>query len=119
MLECAPTLDRSAIKRAYFRALARHPPQSDAEGFRRLRASYERLTVDGGLEKAYFASPLDLDRELARYGDRFDRVLIERGEAARASAARRAGLEAWIDRLSRCKFLDVAGERAVERPAGE
>lgn len=35
--------DAAAIKDAYRRALAGHPPDTDPEGFRRIRAAYELL----------------------------------------------------------------------------
>jgi hypothetical protein len=35
--------DAAAVKRAYRRALAAHPPDVDADGFRRIRDAYEVL----------------------------------------------------------------------------
>ena len=35
--------DQNEIKRAYFRQLRQHPPETDPEGFQQLRAAYERL----------------------------------------------------------------------------
>lgn len=36
--------DTAAIKRAYRRAIVRHPPDSDAAAFRRVRDAYELLS---------------------------------------------------------------------------
>ncbi len=113
-LECAPTLDRDAVKKAYFCALARHPPHVDPEAFRRVRAAYERLMVSGSLEMAYLTSPPDLDGELARYRSRFDGALADAAAALRLHAAPLAALEAFADRISRCKDLgDALGGEAA------
>jgi hypothetical protein len=42
-LGVAESDDAAAIRRAYRRAVAAHPPDRDAEGFRAVRAAYERL----------------------------------------------------------------------------
>ena len=115
-LDCAPTLDRDAVKRAYFRALALHPPHVDAEAFRRVRAAYEQLMVSGALEAAYLTSPLHLSGELARYQERFDSALAEACEGWRRQAAPRASLDALVDRLSRCKDPVDALAQFARRP---
>jgi curved DNA-binding protein CbpA len=104
VLECAPTLDRDAIKQAYFRALALHPPHADPEAFRQIRAAYERLMAPGALETAYLTRPPDLDGELARYRQRFDRALAEAAAELHERVAPLAALEAFADRASRCKY---------------
>src|SRR6185503_20684653 len=60
LLGMAPTLDLAAVKRAYFDALARHPPHVDSAGFQQVRGAYEALTRPGGLAAAYLASPVDV-----------------------------------------------------------
>lgn len=80
VLALAPTLDRGQVKRAYFIALARHPPHGDPEGFQRVRAAYELLSRPGGLEAAYAAAPLDLEAELAARRERYGSALAHAGE---------------------------------------
>mgnify|MGYP000138228956 CR=1 FL=1 len=46
VLGLEPDADARAIKRAYHKLLKRHKPDSDPEGFRRLREAYECLTDD-------------------------------------------------------------------------
>jgi hypothetical protein len=82
-LGIAPTLDAGAVKRAYFRQLAIHPPHQDPEGFRRLRAAYESLQSPASLATAYLEAPLDLAAVAEPYHQRFDAAL----EAARRRAA--------------------------------
>ena len=64
VLGIAPTLDAAAVKRAYFAQLAKHPPHKDPEGFRQLRAVYEKMLRPGELALAYASSPVDGDAEL-------------------------------------------------------
>lgn len=87
ILALAPTFDAAAVKRAYFAALQRHPPHSDPDGFRRVRAAYETLTAPGGLAVAFIETPVDAGAELARYRARFDRALAQAAVAAARSAA--------------------------------
>jgi len=53
------------IKRAYFSLVREHPPERDAEGFKRVRAAYEKLrTVNQRAETDLFLvedQPLTLD----------------------------------------------------------
>ena len=62
VLGVAPTLDGATVKRAYFAALARHPPHQDAEGFQRVRSAYEALSSPGALAAAYLASPMNVQK---------------------------------------------------------
>lgn len=39
-----PTDDSKALRKAYAQALRKHPPETDPEGFMRLREAYERLS---------------------------------------------------------------------------
>jgi curved DNA-binding protein CbpA len=102
VLGLAPTLDVGAIKRAYFAALARHPPHQDPEGFGRLRSAYEVLTRPGGLAAAYLASAVDVQRLADEARERFDAALQKASEAA---AAVRDGEEASAQFLERCSRM--------------
>ncbi len=42
-LSLAPDSNAKELKRAYRRAVAKHPPDRDEEGFRRVRAAYDLL----------------------------------------------------------------------------
>ena len=106
-LGIAPTLDPVLVKRAYFTALAAHPPHRDPEGFGRVRAAYEALSSPGALGAAYLASPLDVEAELARYRERFDAALASVREARRAEVAAAAEAGRFADSLSRARWADV------------
>jgi curved DNA-binding protein CbpA len=86
-LGIAPTLDVAAIKRAYFVALAKHPPHSDPDGFKRIRTAYEALGSRGQAASHLLRSSVDVGAELACYRERYDAALAEAGRAAAASAA--------------------------------
>jgi len=103
-LEIPATLDRGAVKRAYFAAIARHPPQGDPEAFRRVRAAYEALSAPGGLAAAYLQSPLDWDAELAPYRARFDGPLAQAREAVSRERGARASVERFVGETSRMTF---------------
>jgi curved DNA-binding protein CbpA len=111
VLGIAPTLDLMPVKRAYFAALARHPPHRDREGFQRLRAAYERLMAPEGLAAAYAASPPDLATELARYRARFDTALAQaaRPREGEADAARAAQFIEQVSRMSWTQVLAALG----------
>ena len=50
--------DAAAIKRAYRAAVIAHPPDTDPEGFRRVRAAYELLTDPQGRVREMLLSEL-------------------------------------------------------------
>jgi hypothetical protein len=50
--------DAAVIKRAYRQALAKHPPDRDPEGFRRIRDAYELLCDPWARAKDLLHSPL-------------------------------------------------------------
>ncbi|HEX2572604.1 MAG TPA: J domain-containing protein [Polyangia bacterium] len=115
VLGIAPTLDMAQVKRAYFAALARHPPHRDGEGFRRLRAAYEALMAPEGLAAAYAASPPDLLAELARYRARLDEALTKaatRPSAAEDNATRAARLIEQISRMSWTQTIAALSTRS-------
>jgi hypothetical protein len=107
VLGIAPTLDAAVVKKAYFAALAAHPPHRDPEGFARVRAAYEALSVPGALAAAYLASPLDLDGELSRYRERFDAALARVRDERRAEALAAAEAERFAASLSRARWAEV------------
>lgn len=72
VLDVAPTLDVGAIKRAYFTALAKHPPHADAVGFRRIRDAYEVLLDSTKRAEAFAAHPVHLAVLEKEYAARFD-----------------------------------------------
>jgi curved DNA-binding protein CbpA len=41
------TATEAEIKQAYFRLIREHPPERDPEGFKRIRAAYEKLRAGG------------------------------------------------------------------------
>lgn len=105
-LGIAATSDMARVKQAYFAALAKHPPHSDPEGFRRLRQAYEALMRPGALRAAYLHAPLDLNAELAAYEDRLRRPAPA---PAPPTAAR------FIDL---CFGLDLPAAEKLFEPAG-
>ena len=42
-LGVAPTASDDEVKQAYFAQVRAHPPESDPQAFKRIRAAYERL----------------------------------------------------------------------------
>jgi hypothetical protein len=105
-LGLAPTLDRGAIKRAYFALLPRHAPHEDPAGFRRLRDAYETL-MGPGLYDAWAGAKVDVERELEllerELGDR-----IAQAKRQRELAELRRGAITTFEALLR---LDLAGAR--------
>ncbi len=107
VLGVAPTLDLVAIKRAYFDALARHPPHEDPAGFQRLRGAYEALTRPGGLATAYLATPVDV-RSLAQEArERFDAALAKAAQASQAARAEQQGLSQFVERCSLLRWEEA------------
>ena len=84
ILGIAPTLDLGAIKRAYFAVLAKHPPHSDPEGFKRIRSAYEALGSRGAAASLVLRSALDVEAELAALRGRHDVALASARQALRA-----------------------------------
>lgn len=107
VLGLAPTLDAAAVKRAYFDALARHPPHQDPVGFQRLRAAYEALSRPGALAAAYLASPVDVAQLAQEARARFDAALRKAAEMALALRTREEALERFVERCSRMSWAEV------------
>ena len=112
ILGIAPTLERGAIKRAYFGLLSKHSPHADPEGFRRLRDAYE-LLMGPGRADAWASADIDVNAEL----ERIERELGERIAAAKRASdlelARQLGIKAFESTLR----LDLARARARVLPA--
>lgn len=108
VLGLAPTLDAAAVKRAWFDALARHPPHQDPEGFRRVRAAYEALSRPGALAAHYLRSPLDVAALAQESRARFDAALQRASEAARAASAREEVVARFVERCSRLSWEEVS-----------
>lgn len=104
ILGLAPTLDAAAVKRAYFAALARHPPHQDAEGFQRVRAAYEALDSPGALAAAYLASPMDVRKLAEEARERFDAAIQQATTAASALRAQEEALMHFLERCSRTRW---------------
>ena len=57
VLDVPADADAAAIKRAYRKLALAHPPDTDAEGFRRVRDAYELLTDPWARAKAMLLHP--------------------------------------------------------------
>ncbi|KFE62426.1 J domain-containing protein [Hyalangium minutum] len=107
VLGLQPTLDVATIKRAYFAALARHPPHQDPQGFGRLRSAYEELTRPGGLAAAYLASPVDVRRLASEARQRFDAALQSASEKAATLRDKEEASAQFLERCSRMQWEEV------------
>lgn len=107
VLGLAPTLDAAAVKRAWFDALARHPPHQDPEGFRRLRGAYEALSRPGALAAAYLRSPMEVSRLAREARARFDEALQRAAEEALAARTEEEALALFVERCSRLSWDEV------------
>jgi hypothetical protein len=107
VLGLAPTLDMAIVKRAYFDALARHPPHQDPAGFQQVRGAYEALTRPGALAAAYLSSSVDVRRLAEEARERFDAALKKASEAAQAAQARETAVAQFVDRCSRMRWAEA------------
>ena len=110
ILGIAPTLDLATIKRAYFTALAKHPPHRDPDGFKRIRSAYEALGSRGEAASYVLRSAVDVEAELAILRGRHDAALARAGQASAASRADTARVARFTEGLAR---LDL--EEALAR----
>lgn len=108
VLKVPPTLDRAAVKRAYFAELAQHPPHADPEGFRRLREAYETLSAPGGLERAWAMAPPDVAALLAQYRAQFDDALARAAAETAETVSQAEQVRAFVERLSRLDWPAAA-----------
>jgi curved DNA-binding protein CbpA len=112
ILGIAPTLDLRAIKRAYFAALAKHPPHSDPDGFKQIRSAYEALGSRGDAASLLLRSAIDVEFELSVLRERHDAALAGARQASAASAADSARVARFTEGLANLSFeeaLDVFG----------
>jgi hypothetical protein len=100
-LGITPTLDVAAIKRAYFAALAKHPPHSDPEGFKRIRSAYEALGPRGEAASFVLRSAVDVATELARYRARHDAGLARAHQAQTATVAESGRVARFVEGIAR------------------
>ena len=107
ILGIAPTLDLAAIKRAYFTALAKHPPHSDPDGFKRIRAAYEALGSRGEAATHFLRSTVDVEAELAVLRERHDTALARAGQASATSAANTARVARFTEGLARLQLEEA------------
>jgi curved DNA-binding protein CbpA len=114
VLGVAPTLDAAAVKRAYFTALARHPPHQDAEGFQRVRGAYEALSSPGALAAAYLASSMNVRKLADEARERFDGAMQLASEAVLAMRIEEETLTQFLERYSRMRW-----DEALRACAGE
>ena len=98
------TVGAAQVKRAYFALLAKHPPHSDAAGFRRVRTAYERLVAPGGLERARATAPPEVAAELLRWEAEFSAALEA---AARAAGGGEQQVVRFIAKVSRLKLAEA------------
>ena len=108
-------VDAPSLRRAYLRAIKKHPPERDPEGFSRARAAYDLLlarlggfTAVPGANETEAAPPAGVEVEVAPASDaaprqaQYDRLdaiwrrydeAIEGGDEERAIGALREGVE--------------------------
>jgi len=119
VLGLSPTLDAVAVKRAYFAALARHPPHQDAEGFQRVRGAYEALSSPGALAAAYLASSMNVRKLADEACERFDGPMKRASEAVVAMRTKAETLTEFLERCSRLRWdeaLRVCAEAEGKAP---
>lgn len=103
-LGIAPTLERDAIKQAYFGSVRLTPPHRDPEAFRQLRAAYEQLSDGPALLRAWLQAPLDTDAELERWQARWQARVDASCAEDRANAQVARAVELVIER---CMHLRI------------
>jgi curved DNA-binding protein CbpA len=107
ILGMAPTLDLGAIKRAYFTALAKHPPHRDPDGFKQIRSAYEALGSRGNAASLLLRSAIDVESELSVLRGRHDAALASARQASTASAADSARVARFTEGLAHLSFEEA------------
>jgi len=69
------TASESEIKQAYFALVREHPPERDPEGFKRIRAAYEKLRAGG--ERAETDLLLIDEKDAAMSAEKLQRYGVE------------------------------------------
>jgi curved DNA-binding protein CbpA len=116
ILGIAPTLDLGAIKRAYFAALMKHPPHSDPDGFKRIRAAYESLGSRGEVASVLLRSAIDEEAELSILRERHDAALASARQAVAASASNAARVARFTEGLAHSSFEEALAAFGAGRP---
>ncbi len=118
-LEITATLEVAQVKRAYFALLQRHPPHTDPEGFRRIRAAYEALMSPGARGLAYATAPIGAAEELARWHGRWDAPMQQALSHFNEASARATAIESFVARVSRTTLSGAAAMFGAPGLAGE
>ena len=108
-LGLAPTTELGQVKRAWFSALPKHPPEADPDGFRRLRDAYEQLIRPGGLMAAYAAAPVDLAAVSAQYEARFESAIQAAASAVVERQSTSQAVQQFVERYSGQAWDEVLG----------
>lgn len=99
ILELEPGASEIEVKKAYFQLIRQHSPESDPEGFQKIREAYEQLKEKKAEEGPVFA-PLQ---------EPMDQIMLERIEGHRRAGNdklfRDACQEAWENRPDNLQFL--------------
>jgi curved DNA-binding protein CbpA len=107
VLGIAPTLDLGLIKRAYFAALAKHPPHNDPDGFKLIRGAYEALGSREEAANQLLRCAIDVEAELAVLRERHDVALGSAGQANAAEAADTARIARFTEGVARLSFEEA------------
>ncbi len=100
VLGIAPTRDGTAVKRGYFAALVHHQPQTDPEGFRRLREAYEALSDPAQLAAAYASAPLNLVELEREYAVRFDSKIAQAAQSFIARERQAHAVASFVEQFA-------------------
>lgn len=115
-LGIAPTPQRDAVKRAYFAALQKHPPQRDPAGFQRVRAAYERLLAPGALEAVGNEAQTSAQRLFAQLDAALEPALREVTTASARTRDETAMIERFEQTFSRTTWREAVDAVAAKRP---
>jgi hypothetical protein len=110
VLEIAPTMSLAQVKRAYFLQLQKHPPHSDPDGFRQLRAAYESLVAPGALGLAYVTAPFDIAAELDAWRFRWEAPIRQAAERFKQDSLNSQAVDAFVAAVSSLSFDDAAAK---------
>lgn len=109
-LAIAPTLDLTAIKRAYFAALAT-TPHVDREGFRRLRSAYEELVDEGSRKLAFLRAPAAVEVELAQFDAQWGARIEAESAKVRLEHERSRAIERFTRRVLAMSWDEIQSTR--------
>jgi curved DNA-binding protein CbpA len=115
ILGISPTLDLGLIKRAYFTALAKHPPHSDPDGFKQIRVAYEALGSREEAADQVLRCAIDVEAELAVLCERHDAALASAGQANAADSAEAARIVRFTEGVARLSFEEALAAFGTRR----